>query len=174
MEDLSCFSYLQVNWSEGKLQILKLWKVHPSLVINPLREPQMSDIATVGGIVSIKKCKTITCTLDLSFSKHLQWSWYREDQPCIYRKLRSQTTQKTIYLFLKIHHNLICRYLLLQNFYADKVKFNYLIKPDHWSKLNASLQFKIIYFLHKSTQCNFSVVSSIKVSPENVLIKILN
>lgn len=42
------------------------------MVINPLREPQMSDICTVGGIVFIKKCKSINCTLDLSFSKHLQ------------------------------------------------------------------------------------------------------
>lgn len=97
----------------------------------------------------------------------------------IYRKHQSQTTQKTIGLFLRINHSF---HSLKVNAAINCVKifmlivsnFSYLIKPCNWSKLNALLQLKIIYFLHESTKCNFSAVSSIKVMPENVLRKILS
>ena len=52
LEDLPCFSYLEVNSSELLSEAnCKLWKMHVSLVIYHLRKPQIANISTVGGIV---------------------------------------------------------------------------------------------------------------------------
>ena len=49
LEDLQCFSYLEVNSSE--LFSEANCKLHVSLVIYHLRKPQIANISTVGGIV---------------------------------------------------------------------------------------------------------------------------